>query len=187
MCMFGCGMPASESLEKKADAPAGVQVLHEQKLGGFDVSVLEADNAEALANGSRTTAIPPTRSSMIGSSRTSPANGRSARSRSRRIPKSGQLATTKAVAMSLTRPIGRSFRTASRKPGRTTRIPGARAGDLLAFFFVGDTRMEGKLGVTALARGDSVGRLFTDEQRVQLAKETGVSAEEIPEGVGDDL
>ena len=116
---------------------------------------------------------------MIGSSRTSPSKWKISAFKITQDPKSGQLATTKAVRMSFQtdRPFFPYREPEARKDDKDTRGPGRR---LLRVFFVGDTRMEGKLGVGAWPAVVQWADVFTDEQRVQLAKETGVSAEEIP-------
>jgi hypothetical protein len=53
-------------------------------------------------------------------------------------------------------------------------------GRLLRVFFVADTRMDARLGQAAWHAQVAYADQLTDEQRRQLAKETGVAEAEIP-------
>ena len=101
-------------------------------------------------------------------------------------PKTGQLATTKAVRMSFKtdrpffpyrEPEAKKPKKEAEKEDRDWHYSGGR---LLRVFFVSDTRMDGRLGNQAWHATIPWANELTDEQRKQLARETGVTEGEIP-------
>lgn len=98
MCMFG-GMAAKPDMTTKGEL-ADVRVLHEQKVGGFDVNVLEADDAEALAKWIKEHGFSADPELYDWLKPYVASKWKITAFKISQDPKSGQLATTKAVRMS---------------------------------------------------------------------------------------
>ncbi len=185
LCMFGC---ATKSRMAGDMAPkSSVRVLGEQKVGGFDTAILEADSTEDLANWLKKNGYsndPELQSWLF------PYVANKWKITAFKIaqdPKTGGLAQTKPVRMSFaTEKPFFPYREPEEKKKETDKDDKAGNGHrngsrMLRVFFVSDTRMEGKLGTEAKwnARVPWSDQL-TDLERQQVALETGVPEDEIP-------
>ena len=180
---IGCGMRMDKAAMEKKD---GVRVLHEQKVGGFETAILEADNTEALADWLKTKGYsndPELQSWLFPYVA---AKWRITAFKIMQDPKTGQLATTKPVRMSFKtdrpffpyrEPEGKKDDKAARDKEKDWRPPTSR---MLRVFFVSDTRMDGKLGNAAWHAKVPWSDQLTEEQRKQLAQETGVPEADLP-------
>jgi hypothetical protein len=181
MCMFGIG----EKLGMREMAPAAsddVRVLHEQKVGGFQVKILEADDAEALTKWIKDHGYSADPELYDWLRPYIADKWKISAFKISQDPKTGQLATTKAVRMSFQtdRPFF-PYREPEAKKDKGRGDDGPRnSGRLLRVFFVSDTRVDGKLGPGAWHANIPWSDSLSDEQRKQLAKEIGVPEEELP-------
>lgn len=156
---------------------SSVKVLHEQKVGGFDVKVVEADDTESLSNWlkERGYSNDPELQSWL-----APYVANKWTITAFKIaqnPESGQLAQTKAVRMSF----------ATDRPLFPYREPEVKAGKeknhdprLLRVLFVSDVRMEGKRGNDAWHASVPWSDTITDEQRKMLVANTKLKEEDVP-------
>jgi hypothetical protein len=174
-----------------------VRILAEQSVGGFKATVLEADTTEPLAkwlkeNGYSTD--PELQSWLFPYVA---AKWKIAAFKITQDPKTGQLATTKPVRMSFKtdRPFfpyrepedKSSTNGAGKKRGEKREFDkpdkdgrDRPPGRMLRVFFVSDVRMEGKLGDAAWHANVKWADQLTDEQRKQIAADTGVRENEMP-------
>ena len=177
-CSLGC---TSMAMLRSNLAPDGVRVLHEQKVGGYESAVLEADNTEDLSNWltkNGYTNDPELQSWLF------PYVAAKWKITAFKIiqdPQTGQLAKTKPVRMSFAtdRPFF-PYREPEAKESKKEEKKAWQDPRMLRVFFVSDTRMEGKLGDADWHAKVKWSDQLTDEQRKQLATDTGVSADEIP-------
>lgn len=182
LCLLGAG----SAPDAVGSAPGGVRVLHEQKVGGYEVNVVEADDAKELSQWIKKhgfSADPELHEWL----KPYVAGGwKITAFKIMQDAKSGKLATTKAVRTSF--PMDRPFfpyREPESKPTKkeskgVKNGPRRSDGRRLAILLVSNARMEGKLGDTVwTARTDWADQL-TDGQRQRLARETGVPEGEIP-------
>lgn len=186
LCMFAPMTKSRDMAVGMAPDKNSVRVLGEQKVGGFDTAVLEADSTEDLANWLKKNGYsndPELQSWLF------PYVANKWKITAFKIsqdPQTGKLATTKPVRMSF----------ATEKPFFPYREPeekkkpdkgekgddGHRNGPrLLRVFFVSDTRTDGKLGTDAKWNASIPwSDVLTDLQRQQVALETGVPEDELP-------
>ncbi len=179
-CMFGCMTSAPSKVGMAAKD--GVRVIHEQKVGGYEVNVLEADHPDELSEWLKKNGYsndPELQSWLFPYVA---AKWRITAFKITQDPKTGQLATTKPVRMSFKtdRPFFPYREPEGKKePGKEKDWP-PTAGRLLRVFFVADSRMAGKLGNAAWHADVKWSDSLSDEQRKQLVKETGVPEDELP-------
>ena len=181
LCMFGC-MTATKSDMRtgKADKDS-VRVLHEQKVGGFETAVLEADNTEDLGNWLKKNGYssdPELQSWLV------PYIGAKWKITAFKIskdPNTGGLATTKAVRMSFAteRPFF-PYREPEGKPTKEEEKKGGHESRRLRVLFVSDKRMEGKLGDQSWHAAVKWSDQLNEIQRRQIATDSGVPEAEIP-------
>jgi hypothetical protein len=180
--MFRMGAAPGDSV---GAAPGGVNVLHEQKVGGYEVSVLEADDPEALSKWlkDRKYSADPELYSWLTPYVT--AKWKITAFKIMQDPASGKLATTKAVRMSFQTdrpffPYREPERKAEKKAEDKKKPWPAWSGRrLLRVHLVSATRMDGKLGNAAWHAVKWADQL-TDEQRKQIATETGIAENDMP-------
>lgn len=184
LCML-C-LPTKSMTMKAGMAPKDrVRVLHEQKVGGFETAILEADNTTDLANWLSKNGYsndPELQSWLV------PYVASKWKITAFKIsqdPKTGQLATTKAVRMSFA--TERPFFPYREPEGKPARKDGEKGeGDanpparLLRVLFVSNARMEGKLGDRPWRAEVPWSDELTDEQRKTLAKEAGIPETDLP-------
>jgi Uncharacterized protein conserved in bacteria (DUF2330) len=185
LCMFG-GMAAPDKAARM-EAKNSVRLLHEQKVGGFDINILEADVAEALAKWIKDHGFSADPELYEWLTPYVAGKWKISAFKITQDPKTGQLAATKAVRMSFKtdRPFFPYREPEARKPKKDEadnedKDRPNHGGRLLRVFFVADTRMDGKLGNQAWHAKTSWANELTEEQRKQLSKETGVPEEQIP-------
>ena len=181
-CLIGATKaPMAADMAKKD----GVRVLHEQKVGGFETAVLEADNTEDLGNWLKKNGYsndPELQSWLV------PYVGAKWKITAFKImqdPKSGQLATTKAVRMTFA--TERPFFPYREPEGKKVDKDGLplkekeRDRRMLRVLFVSGARMEGMLGAKAWHASVKWSDQLTDAQRKQVAADTGVPEADIPD------
>ena len=165
-----------------APGMAGVRVLHEQKVGGYEVNVLEADDAEELAQWIKKHGYSADPELYDWLKPYVEGGWKISAFKIMQDPKSGKLATTKAVRTSFKtdRPFF-PYREPEKKNGKEVQKE-ARLSDgrTLSIVLVSSARMEGKLGAAPWNAKVPWADRLTDEQRKQIAKEGGIPADEIP-------
>ncbi len=173
---------AAGKMEKDA-----VRVLHEQKVGGFEVNVLEADDAEKLAKWIKDHGFSADPELYEWLTPYVAGKWKISAFKITQDPKTGTLATTKAVRMSFKteRPFFPYREPEAKKPKKDEADKEDKdrpnyGGRLLRVLFVSDTRMDGKLGNQTWHAKIPWANELTEEQGKQLAKETGVPEDQIP-------
>ncbi len=179
MCWFGPISKKRMAAEMGKAAKDDVRILHEQKVGGFEVKILEADDAEALTKWIKDHGYSADPELYEWLKPYVAGKWKITAFKIMQDPKSGRLATTKAVRM--------SFKTERpffpyREPQRKKDPPpgGPYAYRFLRVHFVSDTRVDGKLGALAWHASVEWSDELTQEQRQQIAKETGLPADDFP-------
>ncbi|MSQ96716.1 MAG: DUF2330 domain-containing protein [Gemmataceae bacterium] len=185
LCCFA-GASKAPAIRDMNEPKDSVRVLGEQKVGGFDTAILEADSTEDLANWLKKNGYsndPELQSWLF------PYVANKWKITAFKIsqdPKTGGLATTKPVRMSFA--TDKPF-FPYREPEEKKKPDKGEKGDnghrngprLLRVFFVSDARMDGKLGTDAKWNASVPwADQLTDAQRRQLSSETGVPEDEIP-------
>jgi hypothetical protein len=194
LCMFG----SSKARDKKAAGVrvlTEVRVLAEQKVGGYETAILEADNTEALSKwltDNKYSNDPELQSWLA------PYVGAKWRITAFKIsqdPTTGKLATTKPVRMSFKterpffpyrEPESKPTTDAEKKAAQEEADRAQRTGEpfresrLLRVHFVSATRSDAKLGNAAWHANVKWADQLIDEQRNQIAQETGIALDDLP-------
>lgn len=189
LCSFGCGDKKSAMGPKN-----GVRVLAEQKVGGYETAILEADNTESLSKWLKDNGYSNDPELQSWLAPYVAAKWRITAFKIERKAETGELATTKPVRMSFK--TERPF-----FPYREPEVKLDKAKDenkprpfhfdekgeriwndarILRVHFVSNTRMEGKLGPADWHAKIPFADQLTDEQRKQIAKETGIAENDMP-------
>lgn len=189
---FLCGLmlmksaaPGSRAGDVKS-APDNLKVLAEQKVGGFETAIIEADNTKAMADWLKEKGYsndPELQSWLFPYVA---AKWRITAFKIMQDPKTGALAKTKPVRMSFAtdkpffpyrEPEGKE-----KKEAKETKDGKSKASDarLLRVFFISDTRMDGQLGAAAWHANVKWTDALTEEQRTRFAKESQIPDGEIP-------
>ncbi|HZZ77020.1 MAG TPA: DUF2330 domain-containing protein [Gemmataceae bacterium] len=183
-CMFGCSAKKATMMDGVAKAPA-VKVLHDQKVGGYDVNVLAADNAEELANWIKKHGYSADPELYEWLTPYVASKWKISAFKISQDPKTGTLARTKAVRMTFQtdRPFF-PYREPEKQKAKPTDKDKAD-GDfppprLLRVLFVSDGRFDGMLGTGVWHATVPWSDALTDEQRKQIIQETGVPEESVP-------
>jgi hypothetical protein len=182
--LFCFGATAREAAAPSM-APGGVRVLHEQKVGGYEVNVLEADDAEKLTRWIKERGFSADPELYDWLKPYIAGGWKITAFKIMQDPASGKLATTKAVRTSFQtdRPFF-PYREPESKPKskdkRDANGPRRSDGRLLNIVLVSNARMAGQLGNSAWNATIPWADQLTGEQRTQLARETGVPEDEIP-------
>ena len=193
LCCFGGGSAPSG----RAPGDGGVRVLGEQKVGGYQTAILEADNTEELSDWLKKNGYsndPELQSWLF------PYVANQWKITAFKItqdPKTGQLATTEPVRMSFAtdkpffpyrEPEVKLEKPEKPKAGNEPRHfyideKGMKVWSdarTLRVHFVSATRMEGKLGNAAWHAKIPWADQLTDEQRKQIAAATGLAENDLP-------
>jgi hypothetical protein len=175
-CLGGC----TSSPGKGGAAPLGVRVLHEQTVGGFDVNVLEADDAEELSQWIKKHGFSDDPELYEWLKPYVANKWKITAFRISRDPKSGGLATTKAVRMSFEtdRPFF-PYREPEVKE-KKDQPKNAFKPRLLRVLFVSNERMDGTRGNSAWHAQVKWSDEISDAQRRQLARDTGLKDDDLP-------
>jgi Uncharacterized protein conserved in bacteria (DUF2330) len=183
MCAVFPGAMVKARMDMAPKSEMKVKVLGEQKVGGYDVKVLEADDAEALAKWIKEHGYSADPELYEWLTPYVAGKWKISAFKISQDPKTGQLATTKAVRMSFKtdRPFFPYREPESKKPKDDKESDlNSRGGRLLRVLFVSDMRMDAKLGSVAWHASIPWSDSLTDEQRQQLVKEIGVRDESVP-------
>ena len=177
------GCTTKMAMHKDMAPNAAVQVLHEQKVGGYDVNVLEADNAEALAKWITDHGYSADPELYEWLTPYVASKWKISAFKISQDPKTGALARTKAVRMSFKadRPFF-PYREPEGKSHKEKTPPPYAGGRMLRVLFVSDVRYGGLLGASAWHATIPWSDALSDEQRKQLVKRTGVPEESVPAG-----
>lgn len=179
MCSItSLGTNANKTFTSVGSSIGSVRILHEQKVGGFNVKVLEADDTESLGQWLREHGYAKNPELESWLAPYVAAKWKISAFKIIQDPKTGHL--------EITSPVRMSFKTDRpffpyREPADKEEKPASSPSRLLRVFFVSDGRVEGKLGNAApwQARVPWSDQL-TEEQRKAVAKETGVAETDIP-------
>jgi hypothetical protein len=180
MCCFGAFTMKSPMPGDMAPK-SNVKVLHEQKVGGFETAVLEADNTEELSNWLTKNGYSndPELQSWL-----APYVADKWKITAFKIlqdPQSGQLATTKAVRMSFKtdKPFF-PYREPEQKQKKDENHNGSHDPRLLRVLFVSDVRVEGKRGNNAWHANVPWSDALHDDLRNLLVTNAKLNDEDVP-------
>ena len=171
-----CCLTAGDKSARKSMSGNSVRILGEQEVGGFKTAILEADNTDDLGKWLKENGYsndPELQSWLV------PYVANKWKITAFKImqdPKTGKLATTKPVRMSFA--TDKPF-----FPYREPEVKDKKQNDgsrLLRVLFVSTERMNANLGNAKWHADVPWSDQLTDEQRTQLARETGVAEDEIP-------
>jgi hypothetical protein len=201
LCMLGCTMKNNAPMAKHAADKNDVRELHTQQVGGFDVSVLEADNAEALAKWIKDHGYSSDPELYEWLTPYVASKWKISAFKISQDAKTGAISRTKAVRMSFKtdRPFF-PYREPEKKAKLADKDKQVEAKEdarknekvkgetpsasprLLRVMFVSDGRYDGMLGAVTWSVQIPWSDALTEEQRKQLITETGVPEDSVLAG-----
>lgn len=174
-CFVGCGAMQKAAMSTDV-AKDSVRVLGQQKVGGFDAAIFEADSTEDLAKWLKDHGYSndPALQSWLFPYVTN--KWKVTAFKISHDPETGNLATTKPVRMSFA--AERPFFPYREPESKDDKKP--QGGRLLRVYFISDVRVEGKLGDANWHAKIPWSDALTDAQRKQLVADTGVPGADLP-------